>query len=195
MKLLLELLALLSIVLGKQKDSNIHNQDRSSLTLSQGFMTKLFTLFPPQSLAWIIGTHTPSGQSKPYLTFVCLDKMPGTAILLHAPVVCPRARQQVRASRRNVLIRASQDTKEAYVPPSMRTSHTELDALKYSGSEVVPDVLLSQNLQDVEQPKAATSSRSVLGGILNSPGLRRYKVLTNTCHVRTIVLETTPKLS
>lgn len=43
--------------------------------------------------------------------------------------------------------------------------------------QVVPDVLLSQSLQKVEAPKAATSSRSVLAGIMNTPAsMRRYKV-------------------
>lgn len=43
--------------------------------------------------------------------------------------------------------------------------------------QIVPDVLLSQALQDVEAPKAATASRSVLYGILNSPSsFARYKV-------------------
>lgn len=43
--------------------------------------------------------------------------------------------------------------------------------------QVVPDVMLSQNLQDVESPKAATISRSVLNGILNNAAsLQRYKI-------------------
>lgn len=43
--------------------------------------------------------------------------------------------------------------------------------------QVVPDVLLSQSLQDVEEPKAATSSRSVLAGIMSSPAsVGRFKV-------------------
>jgi hypothetical protein len=43
--------------------------------------------------------------------------------------------------------------------------------------QVVPDVLLSQSLQQVEAPKAATSSRSVLAGIMGNPvSMRRYKV-------------------
>lgn len=38
-------------------------------------------------------------------------------------------------------------------------------------------MLLSQSLQKVEAPKAATSSRSVLAGIMNTPAsMRRYKV-------------------
>jgi hypothetical protein len=38
-------------------------------------------------------------------------------------------------------------------------------------------VLLSQTLQEVEAPKAATVSRSVLGGIIGSPNSPpRYKV-------------------
>ena len=43
--------------------------------------------------------------------------------------------------------------------------------------QVVPDVLLSQSLQKVEEPKAATSSRSVLAGIMSQPtSMRRFKV-------------------
>jgi hypothetical protein len=43
--------------------------------------------------------------------------------------------------------------------------------------QVVPDVLLSQSLQDVEEPKAATSSRSVLAGIMSSPAsVGRFRV-------------------
>lgn len=43
--------------------------------------------------------------------------------------------------------------------------------------QVVPDVLLSQSLQKVEEPKAATSSRSVLAGIMGTPtSMRRFKV-------------------
>ena len=43
--------------------------------------------------------------------------------------------------------------------------------------QVVPDVLLSQALQTLEAPKAATVSRSVLAGIMNTPAsMRRYKV-------------------
>jgi len=42
--------------------------------------------------------------------------------------------------------------------------------------QVVPDVLLSQTLQDVEKPTAATSSRSVLQGMISNPAaFLRYK--------------------
>lgn len=42
--------------------------------------------------------------------------------------------------------------------------------------QIVPDALLSQTLQNVEAPKAATSSRGVLVGIMNSPSsFGRYK--------------------
>lgn len=38
-------------------------------------------------------------------------------------------------------------------------------------------MLLSQTLQDLEAPKAATASRSVLAGIMSTPGtMRRFKV-------------------
>ena len=43
--------------------------------------------------------------------------------------------------------------------------------------QVVPDVVLSQSLQNLEEPKAATSSRSVLAGIMSTPAsMRRFKV-------------------
>ena len=48
--------------------------------------------------------------------------------------------------------------------------------------QVVPDVLLSQNLQELEAPKAATASRSVLAGIMSTPAtLRRFKVRGTVC--------------
>ncbi|KAL4446251.1 hypothetical protein ABPG77_003058 [Micractinium sp. CCAP 211/92] len=80
--------------------------------------------------------------------------------------------RQVRQGRRLVHVLA---TKTEYVSPSSRTSSTELQRLE-ALSTVVPDVLLSQSLQKVEAPKAATSSRSVLAGIMNTPAsMRRYK--------------------
>lgn len=40
-------------------------------------------------------------------------------------------------------------------------------------------MLLSQSLQKVEEPKAATTSRSVLAGIMGTPtSMRRFKVRT-----------------
>lgn len=65
---------------------------------------------------------------------------------------------------------------QAYKAPSTAPSSSELDVLS-SFSEVVPDTLLMQSLQNVEQPKAATVSSAVLSGILrNSSGLREYEV-------------------
>lgn len=44
-------------------------------------------------------------------------------------------------------------------------------------------MLLSQALQKVEAPKAATTSRSVLAGIMNTPAsMRRFKVPRTTGH-------------
>ncbi|KAL4856616.1 putative transaldolase [Chlorella vulgaris] len=63
--------------------------------------------------------------------------------------------------------------KQEYVAPSSRVGSTELARLELL-STVVPDVLLSQSLQQVEAPKAATSSRSVLAGIMGNPQ-SRYK--------------------
>ena len=85
--------------------------------------------------------------------------------------------QAPRRCRRSLVIRArTQGETASYVPPSYVGSATELTALQRF-SEVVPDVLLSQTLQDVEAPKAATASRSVLGGIVASPSApSRYKV-------------------
>lgn len=96
------------------------------------------------------------------------------ASILHAkPLACPARVHAPRPKCRRVAIHASQPS---YISPSSRTASTELEVLERF-SVVVPDVLLSQNLQDVEAPKAATVSRSVLVGILSSPtGLRRYKV-------------------
>lgn len=60
--------------------------------------------------------------------------------------------------------------------PPRRDRLSPKRALK-TGLQVVPDVLLSQSLQQVEAPKAATSSRSVLAGIMGNPvSMRRYKV-------------------
>ena len=82
-----------------------------------------------------------------------------------------------RRLRRAAATRAAAKTKEqSYVSPSSRTSSTELERLE-ALSTVVPDVLLSQSLQQVEEPKAATTSRSVLAGIMGNPvSMRRYKV-------------------
>lgn len=64
---------------------------------------------------------------------------------------------------------------ETYKSPSSSTASTELERLE-ALSTVVPDVLLSQSLQKVEEPKAATSSRSVLAGIMGTPtSMRRFK--------------------
>ncbi|PRW61225.1 putative transaldolase [Chlorella sorokiniana] len=68
-----------------------------------------------------------------------------------------------------------QATKTEYRSPSSSTASTELERLE-ALSTVVPDVLLSQSLQKVEEPKAATTSRSVLAGIMGTPtSMRRFK--------------------
>lgn len=98
--------------------------------------------------------------------------------ILCQPQACrahPARRGASRPCRRVAVVKASSET-EAYVPPSYRTAATELSALQRF-SEVVPDVLLSQTLQKVEAPRAATASRSVLGGIIGNPSApARYKV-------------------
>ncbi|PSC70606.1 putative transaldolase [Micractinium conductrix] len=72
------------------------------------------------------------------------------------------------------LARTHAETKQ-YVSPSSATSSTELQRLQ-TLSTVVPDVLLSQSLQKVEAPNAATTSRSVLAGIMSTPAsMRRYQ--------------------
>ena len=53
---------------------------------------------------------------------------------------------------------------------------TELDVLSQY-SIVVPDTYLMQDLQELEQPKAATVTSAVLAGILSgTTGLREYEV-------------------
>lgn len=115
-------------------------------------------------------------------------------------------RPTVRSARLAVRVRATQAA-DAYISPSSRTAATELQALERFSevrgqflhtvctsrqalqvplltpwapspiAQIVPDVLLSQTLQSVEAPKAATSSRGVLAGILSSPSsFGRYKV-------------------
>ena len=80
--------------------------------------------------------------------------------------------QRAAPGRRPCVVRAAQT---AYQSPSSKTAASELQALERY-SEVVPDVLLSQTLQTVEAPKAATSSRSVLAGIMANPAsFARYK--------------------
>ncbi|KAL6782528.1 TAL2 [Auxenochlorella protothecoides x Auxenochlorella symbiontica] len=108
--------------------------------------------------------------------------MQGSMLTLNPPRHCPAfsagarkgPRPTVRSARLAVRVRATQAA-DAYISPSSRTAATELQALERF-SEIVPDVLLSQTLQSVEAPKAATSSRGVLAGILSSPSsFGRYK--------------------
>jgi hypothetical protein len=84
------------------------------------------------------------------------------------------ARHTVRRPARRAAMTV-QATKTEYRSPSSSTASTELERLE-ALSTVVPDVLLSQSLQKVEEPKAATTSRSVLAGIMGTPtSMRRFK--------------------
>eukprot|EP00887_Chlorella_sp_A99_P006023 scaffold27.g6023.t1 len=89
------------------------------------------------------------------------------------PAIAPQPRRLSARRCRGVRVDASK--LDSYVSPSSRTGANELTVLE-RWSEVVPDVVLSQTLQDLEAPKAATASRSVLAGIMSTPAtMRRFK--------------------
>ena len=89
------------------------------------------------------------------------------------PSHCLSAPPRLPSSWRTHLWRCARD----HAPPTLSPAATPQLGLIRGPLQVVPDVLLSQSLQDVEEPKAATSSRSVLAGIMSSPAsVGRFKV-------------------
>jgi hypothetical protein len=87
----------------------------------------------------------------------------------------PFLRCNVRSvpQKRAVQCTAQQTT---YKSPSSSTAATELQRLERF-SVVVPDTVLMQKINDLENPKAATVSSGVIVGILRAPtGLREYEV-------------------
>ena len=90
-----------------------------------------------------------------------LTARPGAA--LGAPHQCaPQCRP---LARRHLQCRAQQTT---YQAPSYRTAATELDVLE-RWSVVVPDTGALGEIQQIDDPKAATVSSAVLTGILRNP--------------------------
>lgn len=99
----------------------------------------------------------------------------GTVRICHHPFLQPSTR--CKTNRYKFQCRA-QST--AYKPPSSSTAATELERIEQF-SVVVPDTVLMQNINDIENPKAATVSSVVLTGILSNPtGLKEYEVCR--CH-------------
>ncbi len=82
------------------------------------------------------------------------------------------------APRRQLLCRAQQTT---YQAPSYRTAATELDVLERY-SVVVPDTGALKEIQQIDDPKAATVSSAVLTGILRNPaGQQELKARVANC--------------
>ena len=98
---------------------------------------------------------------------------PGSALLVpHQHVHC---RAHAHAPLR---CRAQQTT---YQAPSYRTAATELDVLERF-SVVVPDTGALKEIQQIDDPKAATVSSAVLSGILRNPaGQQELKASELSC--------------
>ena len=103
-----------------------------------------------------------------------LTARPGAA--LRAPHQCAQCRP---LARRHLQCRAQQTT---YQAPSYRTAATELDALE-RWSVVVPDTGALGEIQQIDDPKAATVSSAVLTGILRNPaGQQELKARKGAIH-------------